>query len=271
VKGEIMHTSRLQLSGAPNFRDIGGWRADDGRRVRPGRVLRSGHLFDLTAPDLQALETLAIGLVIDLRSELERQRRPSRWPERLDTAWLLLGIDTDLQAGQQDLSRMLREDPTPAGAQRVMVEVYRQLPQGLAARLPALLRAIADCPQPALIHCTAGKDRTGLACACLLHLLGVQREDIYADYLLSANRVDALAPKMLATIEALLGFSPDPAVLAVVNGVDARYLDAAFASMLEQHGSVDAYLAAAGIDQDLQTRLRAQLLAEPACGPAHRP
>jgi protein-tyrosine phosphatase len=256
-----------RLAGAPNFRDIGGWRTADGRVVRLGVTFRSGDLYAATDDDLRALDALTIRLVVDLRSEQERSRRANRWHNADAPRTLILNLIGDLRAAHRGLASMLAADPTPAGARRVMLQTYRYLPDALTGVLRELFTALADNHDASLIHCTAGKDRTCFVCACLLHVLGVHRDDIYADYLLSQQRVAGRPASTTAAtlIETLLGVHTSQEVVAVINGVSAEFLDAAFARVVETHGSAEGWLAASGIDASLRARLHARMLANSQC------
>lgn len=251
------------LSGAPNFRDMGGALSRDGGRLRDGHLYRSEGLAFLTDTDLEALERLGIRLVCDLRSEKERVARPSRWPTGTEPEWMLLNILVDLRAGNAQLIEMLRRNQTPEGARQLMVETYRMLPAALAPGLGRLFTRLAEGGAPALVHCTAGKDRTGVVCASILHALGVHRDDIYADYLLSGEYIDkvALAHHSRELFESVFGTSADPEVLDALIGVAPEYLDAAFASIEQDFGSFENYLQrGAGVAPSVLQGVRAQLL-----------
>ena len=180
----------LRLSGAPNFRDFGGHRTLAGPAVRRGLLFRSDDLSNLTHGDLEALTPLSIRLICDLRGSVERDRRPSRWPESLSTERMIASLSSDLRMGHGFHARFLESDPSADNAHAMMLETYRYLPRNGARGLRAILGRLAEGEVPALIHCTAGKDRTGFVCATLLSLLGVPREIIYADYLLTNERID---------------------------------------------------------------------------------
>lgn len=273
LKPESLSTEPWRLAGAPNFRDLGGYVAAGGRRLRPGQVFRSGSLAELLAEDLQRLAGFGIQLVCDLRSGHERKLQPSRWPADARPREMHLDVNADLRGGTARIGRILLEDASANGARRLMLETYRSLPAACSGDLAGLFEALADGDGlPAVIHCTAGKDRTGFICALLLHALGVSMEVIHADYLLSAQRCDRarLAASVAPLLQAMLGVTPSPQVIEVINGVDIEFLDAAFERIHADHGSLDAYLAdVAGLDDARRSRLRARLLesddAAPAC------
>jgi protein-tyrosine phosphatase len=250
------------LQGASNFRDIGGCPVPDGLRVRYGMVFRSSELSRLTEADLAVLRELGIRLVFDLRGEVERLHRPSRWPEGMSTELLLGSVLADIRAGSEELRKILLHDATADGARRMMLATYRLLPTRSAAGLGQLLRKLADDCLPAVVHCTAGKDRTGFVCACLQLALGVPRPTVYADYLLSGEYLD-LDDMAVVTGEVIakqLRVSASREMLDVINSVAPEYLDAAFASIDEDFSSMSAYLAHCGIDGELLRRLRSGML-----------
>jgi protein-tyrosine phosphatase len=123
---------------------------------------------------------------------------------------------------------------------------------------------LAQSDGPIVVHCAAGKDRTGLICALTHHAAGVSHDDIMADYLLTndearmARKMDFLGP----WLEKQVGIRPSDAALRVAVSVHADYLDIAFAVILERHGGLDAYLTEVlGVDETLRERLHARLLA----------
>jgi protein-tyrosine phosphatase len=254
-------TEVTALSGLKVFRDLGGTLTADGRRVRSGRIFRSGDLSVLTAADLDKLRTLGIRLVCDLRSEFERSARPSQWPEDLQTEWLVAGL-LDVRSGQFDLRRMLVEDPTPAGVRRMMLATYEALPAAAAPLLPQLFERLARNQLPALIHCSAGKDRTGFICACIQHALGVDRETIFRDYLAVREHLaaDAMASRIAERLRAMVGDAAAERMVKVLADVDAEYLRAAISRIEHEHGSMGAYLRAAGLTSERERDVRQYLL-----------
>jgi protein-tyrosine phosphatase len=255
--------SSLRFKGVQNFRDLGGYLAGDGRSLRRGRVFRSGSLAGLAEADQPILRELGIRLVCDLRSGDERKHHPSPWPADCRPRELHVDVNADLRAGNAQLLRLLLEDPSTDGARRLMLETYASLPAACARGLGRLFSELAAGDGlPALIHCTAGKDRTGFVCAMLLHALELPAETIRADYLHSAALIDAarLAASVGPLLERMLGVRATADMLAVVNGVDDAFLDAAYARITQDHGSVEAYLQAVGLDEALRRCLQAQLL-----------
>lgn len=254
-------TDQPPLSGLKVFRDLGGTVTADGRRIRSGRIFRSGDLSALTPADLDRLRALGIRLVCDLRSEFERSARPSQWPRELQTEWLIAGL-LDVRSGQLDLRRMLLEDPTPLGMRRVLLTTYEALPAAAAPLLPQLFERLANDRLPALIHCSAGKDRTGFICACIQHALGVEGGQVLSDYLATRKHlaIDAMASRIAERLRDIVGDAAAGDMVRVLADVDPDYLDAAFQRIELEHGSLTGYLRACGITPDLEQQLRARLL-----------
>ena len=156
----------IDLEGATNFRDLGGYANDSGQTTRWGRVYRSDHLTELVAADWQRVSQLGIGVVADLRTDRERDFWPSVWPGQLCVRFLMRDYEMDLRQLDEVGYHILAYQ---------QVELFRQF-----------FRTLAEPEAPAmLVHCTAGQDRTGFACALLLTLLEVPFETIIEDYSLS--------------------------------------------------------------------------------------
>jgi protein-tyrosine phosphatase len=239
------------LEGAPNFRDLGGHAAADGRTLRPGRLFRSQGLHALTDADLETLRSLDVRLVCDLRSERERVLHPSRWPRGMRTHQMTLDVSADIRGGNRDLLDMIRAQPGGEGARTMMIASYGMFPirfaQPLARFFAHLTSGDARTAVPALVHCSVGKDRTGFIIAMLLSALGVSREAIDRDYLATDRYVDReyrirITKQAIAELHELV---PDRAALEVIASVEPAFLDAAFAAVTAQFGSVANYLSSA--------------------------
>ncbi|MBF6124154.1 tyrosine-protein phosphatase [Nocardia brasiliensis] len=236
------------ISGTFNFRDLGGLRTLDGAKVRPGVLLRSAQLTGLDEAGLAALRDLRVSDVHDLRGEREIDHiGHDRVPE--DVRVTVTPFD----------SRMAEAPPhhaTPDSAFRHMLEVYRMfpaLPEAHAA-ITAIAESIVRGDGAVLVHCAAGKDRTGWAVATLLRAVGVTEADVQADYRLSNGAIPALRAMMTTKLLAGEELSVD------LLGVRDEYLNIATNSMHELHGDVDTYLTTAGITPELRTRLRDRML-----------
>lgn len=231
----------LHLRTAPNFRDIGGYRAADGRWVRPGFIYRSDQLDRLNDADLAVIGSLGPALVADLRTQSEREREPDRLPPQARPLILdVVGNSEGALGG--DLRQAVSAIAAGKGAD-MLIAANREFVSSPSARAAygALLRRLIDGTDgPVIYHCTAGKDRTGWATAVILTLLGVPRDAIMADYLLSNSY---LREKNAATVKAAAaaGAKINPAFLESVLTVRREYLQSAFDEVDRAYGSFDAY------------------------------
>jgi protein tyrosine/serine phosphatase len=229
-----------------NFRDLGGYRTGDGREVRWGRLYRSDSLHALTEPDREAFEALGIRTVLDLRRPYEIER-DGRVPDWNGIHWHHLYLE----------HREWTHTPYRHGGDlvRYLADRYRDMARESASGLAAALGVIADTDAaPVVVHCVAGKDRTGVVCALALALLGVPEEDIAAEYALSGANLRRHLELLLA--ENPEHFRPDAFPLDTPAEAMRHFL----AELRERHGSVEGYLTAAGLPPDRIGRLREHLL-----------
>jgi protein-tyrosine phosphatase len=253
-----------RLEGAPNFRDLGGIRCVDGRRVKPGRVFRSEILSRLTDADLEALRGFGIDAVCDLRHGAERMRHVNRWPAGCAPKVIGLPPGEGLEAvqGNGTQSRIADPDFDLAEAKALLAAGYRRMPRSLAGSVAAVFDHLRQPDAaPLLIHCTSGKDRSGFVCAMLLTALRVPREAIVHDYLLSRERYPLDSIRQM--LQKNLGALPPGRLDALVDiaTVSADYLDAAFEQIRVEFGGVDAYLEmVAGLNAAARSGLRELLL-----------
>lgn len=256
-----------ELQGIFNFRDFGGWPTKDGGAVKRGLLFRSAHHASATPADLERLGELGVELVVDLRKPPERRRDPSRRPEGFTGRVLQHepGPEAQAEALAPHLEFLAHPEASPAWLRERMVAGYRNYPFDpvYSALYRDYFQALAEVDGPVLVHCHAGKDRTGVLCALTLHALGVERAAIYEDYLTTnrTNRADARLAPLMRAFERDHGRPADPEMLRHVMAADAGYLDAAFAEMEARHGDVDAYLEAVlGVTPAIRDELRARLV-----------
>jgi protein-tyrosine phosphatase len=265
--------AQIPILTAPNLRDLGGWPVAGGGTVRDGLVYRSAELSRLTPDDGQALATLGVHRVYDLRTADERSAQPDALPPGVTS------VVADVLADSKDAAPAalanLLTDPSSAGdllgggkAEELMQGAYRQivgLPSALAAYRTMFTELARDANRPALFHCTTGKDRTGWGAAALLLLLGVPEDAVREDYLLTNAQ---LLPALEPVFQAFEQVGGDRALLEPILGVREAYLDAALDEMRARFGTIEGYFAdGLGIGAAAQAALR-EALVDPEAAPA---
>lgn len=233
----------IDLSGVHNFRDYGGYAVKGGGAVKRGILFRSGQHTDASNDDLAAIAALDIRYVIDMRGNGERRAYPCR--RHPDFAGEVLFYDGETAALAPHIEAAQNALDEKA-AHAKMEALYANLPfrAPLIAVLKKYFVALAEGKGPSLVHCLAGKDRTGMAVALLHHALEVHPDDAMEDFLLTntAGNLDARVAAGGAAIRAKWGPLPD-STIRILMGVDASYLAAMRKAVEREHGSLDAFLA----------------------------
>ncbi|MEU7553220.1 tyrosine-protein phosphatase [Streptomyces sp. NPDC044571] len=264
---QIPHTPPVEpeLVGVRNFRDVGGLPTTDGRRIKPGRLFRSGHLAHATEKDTEFLASLGLHTIFDFRNDADHALEgldvelpgvrnvniPLSDPADGREFW------TMVREGGLDQLRALLGDGK--GAAR-MTASYRSMVRNRTGEHSRVVHALADASVPALMHCAAGKDRAGLSIAVTLLALGVDREAITADYM------ESNAPhrryRMRRAGEPSEAHSPEVVELITpLFEARAEYLTAAFDTIDDHWGGLDRYLAEGlRLTPATLTRLREHLL-----------
>jgi protein-tyrosine phosphatase len=240
---------RSLLDGASNFRDLGGYSTADERVVRKGMVFRSGALHALTEADQERLRAMGVRVAVDLRPPEEQAAEPTNAP-------FLRIVPVPLMRGERT------SDPSAlANGEGYLRDRYTEIVLDRAPDIGTILRLLAqEDGLPAVIHCAAGKDRTGVVSAVLLLALGVDEPTVLDDYELTseyaaATRVEELTSK-------LSGSGLPPAVIAGLLGTSREALADAIAAGRERYGTVEDYLVGpAGVPPADLTALRERLTA----------
>jgi protein-tyrosine phosphatase len=250
----VVGERNLSFAGAGNFRDLGGYRAAEGARVRWGRVFRSDTLA-LHDQDFEAFAGLGIRAVYDVRSDAEREVSPDRLPDGDHRIELVPIVPAGNEGGPPDI------DATLADGEAFLGQLYMYLLEGFAPSFGRILTALADESRlPAVFHCAAGKDRTGMLAALLLLVLGVAEDDILDDYELTSyyrrpDRVRAVRDRLRDE----RGVAPE--VAAGILGTPRWAMQDALARIREHHGGVEGYLTGpAAVDPSVPGSLRRLLL-----------
>jgi len=234
----------LGTRGIHNFRDYGGYATPHGR-LRAGLLYRSAQHLGATADDLALVAGLRLAAVIDLRGGSEREAAPCPRPEGFAARIYAVSEKTDGLLGPHiEAARNLEGG---FDACWLMREGYAAMPYRWRLRnvFANYFEALATTDGPTLVHCAAGKDRTGLACALLHMALGVHRDDVIADYLLTNSSGDAEARVSdgMAEIRRIFGEELDMDQVRLLMLVQPDYLEAALGAIEARHGGVSAYLA----------------------------
>ena len=251
----------VSVPGALNVRDLGGYTTRDGRQVRWGTVYRSASLGGVTPAGDTALAGLRLGKVIDFRSPAERAASGSDvLPPGVED--VLLPIDTGDAGGSIGSLTPAQFAALFGNGQAAadMQQLYQQFVTSATDRrqFGAALRAIAHGGSPLLFHCSAGKDRTGWLSAVLLTALGVPRDQVSADFLLSNQE---LAASNAALEAGLTQAGYDASLITPLLTVQGSDLDTAFATVAQHYGSMDGYLTRGlGLDRHTLDELRSRLL-----------
>lgn len=177
----------LRLPGTSNFRDMGGYRTAGGGRVKMNRLFRSGYLAHLTPDSRTVIANLKIGLVCDFRTDTERETHPSKFADHHDPKIAHLPVwPVGTPGVDNTVARLLRGTADMESAITDQCNAYREFMHDQSQQFAGLFKAIHNhAPGALLMHCSAGKDRTGIAAALMLTALGVSRADVLSDYLLS--------------------------------------------------------------------------------------
>jgi protein-tyrosine phosphatase len=249
---------RVPLAGSANFRDIGGYPTVDGGSVRRGVVFRSGSLDQVTEDDVPVLRSLGVDTVADLRREPERAEVTPSWFAASRIAVTQLPIGTRVAHLKSIAEQMVSGEIAEFSAAD-MVDIYATLLTHYPAEFGEVVRVIARAEGATVVHCTAGKDRTGVAIALLLSFLGVDDATVAADYALSQEHYSM---PLLARLEVRFAqldvdldrvrafFEAQPAVmLGLLDDLRARF------------GGAAEYLAGpAGVSDEDLSRIRERLL-----------
>jgi protein-tyrosine phosphatase len=219
----------LNLAGASNFRDLGGYPTRDGRIVRWRQIFRSNHLAHLTSDDVAIVRALGVKSAFDFRGSMERTEALCSMPE---ISVHSLPVEPTVVAALRAIAAAGTPLSTDHAAE-VMRGSYRSYVQQNTPRFRTLFTHLLQDSAPLVIHCTAGKDRTGFACALILHTLGVPEEVISEDYLLT-NRFYRRDPNSGSDL-------PDD-VKQVLGSVQASFLAAAFEAIDADYGDLETYL-----------------------------
>lgn len=242
---EVSASRWLPLEGGRNFRDLGGYTTADGQQVRWGALFRTGAMDGLTDADYQLLKTFNIGTNVDFRTTEERQSEPTQWDAgKVDI------MSWDYSMDMSGFGKVFSQpDLTPQKVEDMMASQYPLMLEQQKPHYKAMFERLAESDQGLVFNCTAGKDRTGIAGALILTALGVDRDTVVKDYMLSDVYYEKHGMAMFEDhadaphnpqMEAFKKIPPE--LLKPLSGVRESYLKTTFEAMEAQSGSVMAYI-----------------------------
>ncbi len=216
-----------------NARDFGHYQGADARPLKRGKLFRTAHLNNAKAADLEKLKAMDVGLIVDLRYLSERERQPNKWPDGTRTRTVAFDAT---RTGQAPHEAFMQHDlHKPEDAVAYMMGNYAQRPdhKGFQKIFKETLDHMAGTGDGIIVHCAAGKDRTGTLVALIQALLGVSPDDIMDDYMLTMRAVDidSLLSPAAQAIGKRFGRDYDPESLRPMFGVQEGYLQAALDAM----------------------------------------
>lgn len=248
--GRAQHTATRLVEGAgiSNLRDLGGYAAQDGRRVRWGLLYRGAGPYDLNRAEQQYLQSLGLGTVFDLRSRAEVADAPDMVPqgaEYLNVSGIPAMDEGEDMAGNLNMQELVVECMKNPEMLAYMSDYLPNAYRIMARRTEAFARLFATLlakpGQPILFHCSAGKDRTGMSAACILRVLGVPHETVMQDYLLSNEYRAAVNRRLFAKMRLVVHKKEVFAVLKQSLEVRAGLLQSTFDLIDEEYGGFEAF------------------------------
>jgi len=255
----------LPFQGTHNFRDAGGYHTSDGLRVRWGRLYRSDDLGRLTRSDREKLARLDLKLVVDLRMPFEYHTRADRLPRNFTGQVVHLPIHRAINhflwrgTTQGRLILWLLSGQTRyLGTDNSFYKYYRSLALNFTKTYTQLFELLLDpSHSPAVIHCTEGKDRAGVAMAWIHLALGVPVESVFEDYLLTNDCISSQVAQRLRAIRWVSLFRTSPEQIRSMLVARREFLQATLDAAQEKYGSLDNYITRAlGITPEIRARLR---------------
>lgn len=255
----------LGIHSLPNLRDIGGYETQDGSIVKKGKTYRSNAFNPMNSQELAKLALLQLKNDYDLRTSAEIAVEPDIISPSVHYVHLDVLADEATDAMPPDQIAKLFQDPSlasktfggVAGVDNLFIRIYQNLvslPSAKQSYQTLFLSLSKPSHSPNVFHCTNGKDRTGWAAASLLTLLGVSKEKVYEDYLISNHH---LLPFHQKAIDEFVAKGGDRAIPVAIFGVKRAYLDAAFDEMNKSYGSIEQYFSEGlNINQAQQRQIR---------------
>ena len=256
----------LFSKGFINFRDLGGNKSQDGKIIKFNKIYRSGNITKFTLKNYNYLNKLGIKTICDLRSIQEQKMAPTKLPKNSSIRIIHIPIKT---LDYYKFTSIQKAFALLVGKMKKIdiIETFKKTYQGFATDCKSELLTIFNLllfPEnsPIIIHCTAGKDRTGFVCALILNVLGVSQQDIYLDYQKSNIYLQKFKEKTLKRLWLFRSFGVTEDKVSLFFETKTDFLDAAYNVMIQSYGSVDNYIhKAVGVTPYHVKKLREKFLA----------
>lgn len=237
----------VPLEGVLNTRDLGGLKTEDGRSVRMGQLIRSGEIDEISESSMQSLNEMGVSVVVDLRTTSEATAHPAQWPEGEGPVRHNFPVMENESQMIEDMRASIKSGTAKAEeTDALFAGAFSYIATDYTDEYRDLFDVLLGQPEgeAVLYHCSGGKDRTGVATALVLTALGVTKEDIQADFMMSNTLKDAdnKAEQIAAEVNAAQGTSMTAEAVWPSLGVRESYLDEFYKSVEEGYGSVDGYL-----------------------------
>ncbi|MDR1454364.1 MAG: tyrosine-protein phosphatase [Tannerella sp.] len=230
----VSHQRAGMMEGAPNFRDLGGYRSGEGKQTVWGKVFRTQALDRLNDRDVEKMRKMGIKTVIDFRDDDEAEKAPSRLPEGVNRVRLPIAVGNNTSDSARQMMQSLQFDSLQCI--HFMEDANRQFVTDFSAQYKAFFGVLLrEESYPVVFHCTAGKDRTGFAAAILLSALDVDWDTVMKDYMLTGNYLKP--PRLASQMPGQFA-----SVLRLMWSVQPSFLNAARDEIMRRYGSMDAYL-----------------------------
>lgn len=260
----------LKMEKLNNTRDLGGMETIDGRSIRPGFLFRSGHLQKASEADLKVLSGFGIAKIIDFRATKEVKEQPDPPLGSAQHIHLpaedeqLLGIERD-EESEKNFAEVLidRVVADPDYAREYMCGMYRRFISNdfTVGQYRKFIRLVDECDQPVLWHCTAGKDRAGFASIIMEEILGIPREKIREDYLITNTYIKEEVEWLIEMFARMYKGDYPRKEVRFFFSADEAFIDAIYDEAEIKYGSFENYLTEAlGVDEAMKDRMKARYL-----------
>lgn len=248
---------RLILQGTPNFRDLGGYPTVDGRRIKWGKLYRSGRLSTLTEEDIRYFNGLGVSMVCDFRQDLERDLEPTQLGN--ENTPVFNGLPVMLGGCERFMNNLYHGVIEIYDSAAFMEDLNRDFVINQLAQYTQMFHFLLSGDHPVLIHCASGKDRTGFGAALILDVLGVDEATIIEDYLLTNDflSVESEVERLSGTFRDPKGTEVPESVLRPLIEVRPEYLHACFEEIDKRYGTrARFHEVALGLDQARLSELK---------------